>query len=532
MRISLVLFSASLLSVSTAFGWGSGHDTVARETLRVMPGVWGERLRAGEEGKLVVRYCHAPDDQKTALADRAEYLDEELRAALDEHKDHPTVMYRLHVAQARCELILAMARAMKRDDLKSVAFLLACFNHSVADTVSANHSPLVQFVVYNWSALRPIAKTECECTVLEKTPEGRRLMTEAVDALDKTLPDASPAAVWAACFADEINGVDFNRYDRDFVHGGERALRAFAAEVAYPVRRSIEAVLAAEAFSKLPEVPSFDVKAESARAQEAAHAFLAARSIHDDALTHGLVPAAGEVPEFGVIYDPTGFWTRGLVYMANRTFAAQVCTTLKRRHSAGLLDIREIMKRGVPDGVKTVVFPASGFGGHQGFQAKDVVTALKGHLAKGGRLVWIGGNPAPTADLFPEAKAFVKNPAPNPWGHMRGPVAAVEMPGGALLLPNGTSFVCQRPPKGGAGWYWDQLGFNFLPPALPEGAREILAFKTKEGVRTTVGYVIGNRTFLPAFALYPYVFTDEIPQLNPLKLDLDAAGAAVLEGAL
>ena len=32
-------------------------------------------------------------------------------------------------------------------------FLLACFNHSVADTVSANHSPLIQLVTYNWRLL-------------------------------------------------------------------------------------------------------------------------------------------------------------------------------------------------------------------------------------------------------------------------------------------------------------------------------------------------------------------------------------------
>lgn len=530
--LRLSVLSVGLCLVSAAFGWGSGHDTVARETLRLMPGVWGERLRAGEEGKLVVRYCHAPDDQKTALADRAEYLDEEFRAAVDEHKDRPTVMYRLHVPETRCEMIRAMARAMKRDDLKSVAFLLACFNHSVADTVSANHSPLLQMVTYNWLALGLEGNVEADCAVLEKSEETKALMRAVTDALDLTLADPSPEAVFKACYDDELMGMNYYRYDVDLVHGGERAYRAFAEEVAYAVKRSVEAVLAAEAFSKLPEIPPFDKAAQAKLAQEDAHRFLATRSIHDDALTQGLVPADGQVPEIGVIYDPTGFWTRGIVYMANRAFAAQVCTSLKRKHAAGLLDIREIMKNGVPAGVRTVVFPASGFGSHQGFQAKDVTKALADFLKAGGRLIWLGGNPAPATDLFPEGKAFVKNPAANPWGHMRGPVAAVDMPGGRLLLPNGASFTCRRPPKGGAGWYWDQLGFNYLlPDKLPEGAREELAFVTKEGVRTTVGYTVGNRTFLPSFALFPFVFTDDKPQLNPVRIELDAAGAAILESA-
>lgn len=533
MKFRIVLSCAVAFTTSLVFGWGSGHDTVARETLRVMPGVWGERLRAGEEGKLFIKSCHAPDDQKTALADRAQYLDEEFRAAVDEQKDRPTVMYRLHVPEARCEMIRAMARAMKRDDLKSLAFLLGCYNHSVADTVSANHSPLLQMVTYNWLALGFDGKVEADCIVLEKSEENKALMRAVTDALDLTLPGVSPDAVFGACYADELKGMDFYRYDIDLVTGGEKAYQAFAAEVAYAVKRTVEAVLAADAFSRLPEVPAFDKAAYAKRAQDDAHRFLAGRSIHDDALTTGLVPAAGDVPEIGVLYDPTGFWTRGIVYMANRTFAAQVCTTLRKNHSVGLLDIREVMEKGVPSGVKTVVFPASGFGSHQGFQAKDVTKALADYLKNGGRLVWLGGNPAPTSDLYPEGKKFVKNPAANPWGHMRGPVAAVDMPGGSLVLPDGRTFVCQRPPKGTAGWYWDQLGFNYLlPTELPEGAREELAFVTKEGVRTTVGYTVGNRTFLPSFALYPFVFTNDKPQLNPVRIELDSAGASVLESAL
>ena len=214
-----------LIPCATAFGWGAGHDTVARETLRVLPGVWGERLRAGEEGKLFLRTCHAPDDQSTKLADRSEYLDAEFRAAMDQGNGRPPVMYRLHAADARCEMIRAMARAMKRDDLKSVAFLLACFNHSVADTVSANHSPLIQLVTYNWRVLGLSGTVEDDCAVLEKTEEGKAIMRKTVDAAVQPLRKKSSggkgvdaAAVWAACYADELNGRNFYRFDVDLAH--------------------------------------------------------------------------------------------------------------------------------------------------------------------------------------------------------------------------------------------------------------------------------------------------------------------------
>ena len=540
MTRKLIVTCLLVIPCATAFGWGAGHDVVARETLRVLPGVWGERLRAGEEGKLFLRTCHAPDDQSTKLADRSEYLDAEFRAAMDQGNGRPPVMYRLHAADARCEMIRAMARAMRRDDLRSVAFLLACFNHSVADTASANHSPLIQLVTYNWRALGLSGTVEDDCAVLEKTEEGKAIMRKTVDAAVLPLrknpaggKGVDAAAVWAACFADELKGMSFYRYDLDLAHGGTRALGAFAEEVAYPVCRSIEAIRTAEAFARLPEVPAFDVKAESKRAEAKAHDYLAARSIHDDSITRGLVPPKGKVPEVGVLYDPTGSWTRGIVYMANRSFSAQICTTLRKRHKAGLLDIRSVMKDGVPDGVKTVVFAASGLGGHQGFSASDVSRALAAFLRRGGRLVWVGGNPAPSRDLFPEGGQFTKNPVPDKWAWMKGPEPADRMPGGRLVLPDGRSFTCVRPPKGGAGWYWGQLGLSYVPPqTLPEGGREVLAYVSKDGQKTLVGYTVGNRTFLPAFALYPFVFTDETPCCNPLKLALDAAGAAVLESVL
>ena len=530
---TIAFFAAALAAASTAFGWGQGHLTVARATLRVLPGAWGERLRTDEASKVFLMACEEPDQCRN-IDQCAEFIDEEFREVL--RKSNRKSTYCFHGAQERCELICALARALKRDDVRRAAYLLGCFNHSAADTASANHSPLIQLVTYNWYALGLKGGVSVDCATLNASPDGRRILADAVDALDRKPPDVSPAAVFAACYADEVRGTSFYRYDIDIVQGGEPALKAFAAEAAYAVRRTIEALLAAETFSKHPEVPAFDARVESARAQKANHAFLAQRAMSDDALTRGLLPAAGETPEVGVIYDPTGFWTGGIVYMANRSFAAQICTTLKKTRKAGLLDIRSVMKDGVPDGVRTVVFPATGFNPNmttRGFPSADVVKALAAYVKRGGRLVWIGGRPVPPEAIFPESRQFAKNPVPGKWAHMIGPEATDQMPGARLVLPDGRDFTCRRPPKGGAGWYWSQFNLAFIPPqTLPEGGRETLTYVSKNGQRTLVGYTVGNRAYLPAFALYPYVFTDEKPCCRPLKLELDAAGAAILESVL
>ena len=211
---------------------------------------------------------------------------------------------------------------------------------------------------------------------------------------------------------------------------------------------------------------------------------------------------------------------------------ATIAATLKKRHDAALLDIRDILAKGVPSSVKTVVAPCSGIGDHFGFSAQALVSALKQFVAAGGRLVWVGGRPRPPKELFPETAAFTENPVRGRYGSIRCPVAADEMPGGTLVTPEGR-FPCVRTPKGSGGWYWDQLGLDFLPSdPLPEGCSEIVRFEAKDGRSIVVGYARGRCAFIPAFSVFPYLFTETRPSARPLVLELDAAGEAVMESAL
>ena len=529
-----ILAAATVFAATSAYAWGSGHDTVARETLKHLPGEWGERLRSGEGGKRFLSAAHAPDDMKTLFTERAEYIDGTLLARLTPPNGKTPVMYRFHDADARCELILAMSRAMRGGSDAAVGFLLGCFNHSVADTVSANHSPLIQLVTYNWKALGLAGKIDDDCVMLEKSPERKAVFSRVATSACANISSKSlvPQAVFDAAYADKLAGPDFYCLDRDFCAGGDATVNAFAQEAAYAVRRTVEAFLAAESFSRLPEDPVFDKALTERRFKDIAMDRLSARSMNDDAITSGVLPGPGHVPSVGVLYDPTGYWTRGVVYMADRVLAVQIAATLRKRHDAALLDIREVIAKGVPPGVKAIVAPCSGLGDHFGFSEQSLVSALKRFVAGGGWLVWVGGKPKPPKALFPEAAPFAKNAAREPWGFMRGPVAADEMLGGTLVTTEGR-FACVREPRGSAGWYWGQLGLDYLPgDPLPEGCRELVRFEAKDGRRVAVGYARGRCAFIPAFSVFPYLFTDTRPSAKPLVLELDAAGEAVMESAL
>lgn len=526
--------AAFVFAAQGAFAWGTGHETVARETLKLLQGEWGERLRTGEGGKVFVSSSHAPDDQKTLFSDRAEYIDETLRARLTPQSGKEPVMYRFHEADARCELVLAMSRAMRDGNDKAVGFLLGCFNHSVADTVSANHSPLLQLVTYNWKALGLADRVEDDCSMLESSPGRMAVFDRVSRSVCKKIPRMSPEpqSEFDAAYADELAGPNFFRFDSDICAGGDASVEAFALEAAYAVRRTVAALLAAESFSRLPEEPVFDKALTERRFRERATAALSARPMGADSITAGVLPKPGHVPSVGVLYDPTGYWQRGIVYMVNRTLAVQIAATLKKRHDAALLDIRDVIKNGVPAGVEVVVAPCNGLGDHFGFSARKLVSALEAFAARGGRLVWVGGKPKPPKELFPEAVSFAKNAAKAPWGFTRGPVPADEMLGGTLVSPEGR-FACVREPRGAAGWYWSQIGLDFLPDdPLPEGCCEIVRFEAKDGRRVTMGWAKGRCAFIPALSVFPYIFTETRPSVRPLVLELDAVGEAVIESAL
>lgn len=524
-----------LMAATTGLGWGRGHDTIARETLKRLPGVWGDRLRAGEGGRVFLESVHAPDDVKTLLSDRAMYLDECLRTRLLPPDGKMPVMYRFHESDARCELILAMSRAMRRGDEKSLGFLLACFSHSVADTASANHSPLIQLRTYNWLPLGlEGVEADADCFLLDQTPERQAVFGKASAKACQEAANASlePQDVFDAVYTDELTGTTFFRYDRALCAGGEAAVEAMALEASFAVRRTVEALLAAESYSCQPTDPTFDRALTARRFSERATAFLSARPIGDDAIVEGLLPENGHVPKIGVLYDPTGYWARGIVHMADRVLAVQIATTLKKSHDAALVDLRDVITKGIAPGVEVVVAPCSGLADHHGFKAKSVETALARFVGRGGRLIWVGGNPKPPAGLFPETAPFPRNTARMPWGWMRGPVAADEM-GGGVLIVSGNRFPCVREPRGTVGWYWGQLSLDFLPSdPLPEGCRELVRFETRDGRRIVAGYVRDRRAFVPAFSVFPFVFTSAKPSVNPLVLELDAAGAAVLSSAL
>ena len=526
-------FAVALLTAAaapSAWAWGMGHFTVARETLKRLPGEWGERLRADKElSQLYIRSSHAPDDQQTKLSKWPEYFDAEMLA------DFPSnaVIYAFHEAPARIKLLRALARAMKRGDAKAVAFMFSCYTHGAADIYAPAHGSLIGLANGCWDSYGIPSVTSC-CSVLEKDDKGKALLTRIIDSKADALmapADDSPEAYYDLLMFEPVLLLEIGIYDEDILASGERGRIGLAHEAARGVWSALKAFEMAVRWSALDEVPKCDLAASAKRAAKRTHDYLAARPLERDTWIRGVLPKKGHVFETGVVYDPLGRWTRGMTYISNRALSVQVATSLAKTRDAGIIDIREVIDHGIPEGMKTLVVLGSGLITYEGFSSKEFLAAVTAFRARGGRLLWIAGygwESAPQA-VFPERdRLFRANPIKPAWGSTNGPVPGKEVPGSKLVLCDGRSFTAVRKPMS----HWHQFTMRYILGELPKDAVPTVEFEAKDGTRMVLGFAAPGIGYLPTFAVMPYVFTSAVPSVNPLVMSLDAAGEAVVNATL
>ena len=531
MKRLICLLVALALAPLSGWAWGTGHFTVAREALKRLPGEWGERLRADKElSQLYIRSSHGPDDQQTKLSERAQYFDAEMLAAFPSN----AVMYIFHEAAPRVELLRQVARAMKRGDGKAVAYAFSCYTHGVADIYAPGHEPLVSLAGgYVWRTFGAKPFAEC-CSALEKDDAGRALLTRIVDGKADVLrppADDSDAAFCDLLLFEPVLSLEMSVFGADTLAGGERGRITLAHEAARGVWSAVRAFEMALRWAARDEVPKFDRAASEKRAAAQTHDYLAKRPLEDDVFVRGVLPKPGHVFETGVTYDPLGRWTRGMTYIAYRILSVQVAASLAKTRDAGIIDMREVIEHGVPEGMKTLVVPGSGLRSYEGFSKEKFMAALVAFRARGGRLLWIDGTgwERPPRELFPEGeKSFLRNPIKPCWGNTNGPVPAGKVVGSKLVLADGRSFTAVRRPQSA----WNQFSMRFVLGELPKDAVGTVDFVTADGVRSTLGFAAPGIGYLPSFAVMPYVFTSEVPSVDPLVLSLDAAGEAVLNATL
>lgn len=536
-----------------AFGWGSGHDVVACAVAARLPEPWPQRL----QGAALQQFCvdnHYPDAHMDFIRD-ARVTPNEVAFLAGKKM---TNSGRIHEDAGRGAVFVLLVRALRENRTESVLLWLAALAHSTADMAACNHDPIVHLATYGWN----------DPGWAFRLPNG-----QALDALDlgwvKTVPEAK--AVWEQCLAQVVSadsGQDAEGAVLDVMQAGVQGVTACApygvpivrdaaawtashnpesgrslakslsALGCWAVERTLRDFLVAERLARTGALPDV-TDAVLARYRVAFASFTATRPFGEDSLTQGLTePLRSAEPLLAVLAEPTWRMNDGMLGFNDRVLAAQAAASLQKKGvNAALMDVRAFMAHGLSVATTPVVLVfAQRTNAYYALQPKALVAQLVAYRKAGGKIVWVGGAPPDAAlcDFPKEAARRSAVGAGYSYSWTRLPVGTNAYATLTLKVGDGPNRKLAHTPCFQAGWQLPSNVTFFTPEAgdalrplvvLCDGASPMLVGGAWPKAAPQVAY-------LPTYAVYPYLWTQEAPQLVPFELGLDTQGMDALGSAL
>lgn len=547
-EVTLVLAMLPFLS----FGWGMGHDTVAQAVAARLPQPWCDRL----QGESLQRFCadnHYPDSFEPFPVDR---VGEEPLAYLN--AQGVTKRFDLHSDRGRAVAFCMLVRALKEEQPDRALLWLAAFAHSTADMVACNHEPVVHIATYGWSEKswamtlpggQLIGKmTPClDLGWVETEAWARTAWGERLGRMVLRDSGASQEEALLEVMLYGIRGVDSCApYGRAVVEAsagwtdtrdrvaGKRLAGVLSELGVWAVERCLRDFQAALRLAQAGVTPDV-TDAVMVRYNGAVDEFMRARPLSADSFVRGAIePPKGGQPYVGVITEPTWRMNESMFGPSDRVLAVQVVNTLRKQGmKAVLIDTREFLDGKVDlKPVSALVVPAQKCQTYRVMKADVFASRLAKYLADGGKVLWIGGS-KPPKDLMTGLPLPVMVKA-NTDKDAKMPLLTGQLKTATLRLGSGPVRKLERPPLFQAGWHQPQNPFAFTPEAAAQA--RALAVLSGNGKEMTIGAAWPKESpavaYLPIYAVFPYLWTQETPRLAPLRLELDSAGAEAVRVAL
>lgn len=549
------VLAAGALAAGAAWGWGGGHDTVARCLARRLPAALASALDDPATRRDCLAWAHFPDGRIETL-ERAFPADAAWMKARG-----VTTAYAFHHDRARCLAVDRLVDAVRAGDVRRQLFWINALGHAIADLAACNHDPLVHVLEYGWRNLGVFPNAPLDfCWV-----EGEGYAAEALGGAwtreilarrlrelpDPAVPDGlTPDALGVDLCFYAAESSEMFRHSLDIARGAalwslrrdEAAGRLLAERLCdlglWGVSRTLFVYAAARRFAADPDYREMDYAAVARAAREKTLAYEAARPTAADAMTAGLLPD-GAASRIRVLYDSQGRFGRGTLDVAERFLAVPTAASLRRLAPAAratLLDTRDLAWQGLdPRDADLLVVYGRVLGDWGAVKGRDLRARIGAFAAAGGRVLWIDGTP----DALPGWPEIgrARRTSTEKEGYCRPafPFSYLMLTNGCALAWTGTAargvWPYRRTPSAAAGWVWKGSPFFFEAAEVPAGAKPVLELRSPE---KTVVYGVAwpaqtpRFAYLPTTAFFPYVLTDERPMLDPFTLRLDACGEAVL----
>lgn len=544
-----VVLAGVAMMAGAGFGWGDGHDAVARCLLKKLPRELVGQMK-GEWKALYEEASHLPD------AGRHELLNEPYRGFLEKKGWKGT---NLHKNRFNFWMFDCLVEAVKRGDAYGQLMLLAAISHVAGDPAACNHNPVVQCGLYIWGdeGYGIFGAKGLEFSAVEETEGARAVMERRLRELEEEpLPErlgfaecyeAMVALQWEAAELCSGRGSDVMAHAAAFSAGDAGAEEPLAEALCdlgmFAVRKTLWLYRAAARLAGEGAEPpeEFDEPGLTAKVEKAAKEKWLRRPFGADGYLREYLPEEGKRQEVRVLCDSIAHMNFGVMTPASRILAPQTVESLRRlfpERGAALIDVREVAERGVDPGeTKLLVAYGGKFSGYLGFDAEKMLREVVKYRERGGKVLWVDGRmPEGLADGL--AAAMIEpNPRKDKWCCMTYPVPQRELAGAALAWTgeDAVEYGYKRIPTGMAGWYWTGARWAFDLERLPGDAAAVVEFRTRRGTWATGAvWPKGDArvAWMPANAFFPYALTRERPEVRPFRLRLDSAGEAFLKRAV
>lgn len=544
------IFGIMLLIAGTAFGWGAGHDTVARCLLRRLPGELTSQMKP-EWQTVYEEASHLPDAGSTnllVLADRTPLLAAGWTGALELHRN-----------PLRFKLFDRLVDAIRREDVYSQFMLLAAISHVNGDPAACNHNPVVQCASFIWGVeglcIYPYLGLDfaaVETTDVMRAVLERRLASVPPPTLPEKLTYCNCYAYlvrlqWEAAELCNGRGADVMTYSAALKAGDASAEKMLAEALCdlglYAVEKTLWCYAAAWRLADEKAEPPRDFDAESFAGRveaEMTPAFVK-RPFGADGHLRPYLPKSGARYDVLVLADSIAHMDDGVLAPASRLFAPQAVCSLRRVRpdlKSALVDIRDVRDGNLdPSATKLLVVFGERISPFLGFDSERLKTALVDYARKGGKVLWVNGVPPEGIADGIRAAMIEPNPNETTYCNERYWVPLRELVGTTLAWTGDRpiSHVYRRRPTGMAGWYWEGSHIAFDPAKLPADAQCLMTFSSPE-LSCTVGVAwpkdAPTFVYLPSAAFFPYVLTCEKPSLAHFELRFDTAGESFLRRAV
>lgn len=517
-----------------ALAWGTGHRTVGRAVAERLPSPWKEKLTGDVLNQFLADNAY-PDN--TAPPELERWGEKYLRLLKERGI---TSHFAFHDAPKRAVAFELLVRAIREKDDARTFLLLGILAHSIADQTACNHDPVVHLATYAWGAEGMGVAPQMILDAGWLAEQDRTWTIYEAELAKHSMADngATAEEIFLRLMGYEWEGTEGIRLGRGILEAaGEYAeTQNPAAErklaeglsylAAWGVERTVKTFLAAVRLAESGEKVEFAPEAIREKYAEFVADYQTNRPITWDAC---VVPYLSEALEVAVLHDSTGRFNEGFFSSLDRILTCLVTATLREKYDAGIVDMRDFNRHGL-DATKTkqVVVLAARYGNYGILKTEDFLTKLVAFQKAGGKILWIGcvppkeitGGPLTGLRTNPEKPGYCKPVYPVPMD--------VLMASRVTLVETEQSWPFVRKPNGRAGWIW-YGGASYFQGELPPGLKPLVTLDSPDGKRV-VGVSAATWAWLPTYAVFPYVLTNEKPKLYPFDGKLDSAGREILEG--